>query len=91
MNSPVFDVPIRELLFGDVIIGVGGNAWGLNSEWKVIELPENFNETWVTFLLSRIRDDERSQWHPHIDWVAMVKREQYQYDPSQQGDTEEDI
>lgn len=85
------NIPLRELSIGDVVFGVNDVTWGLNSKWKVVELPEDFETSWTTFTLERVSNGELSKWGTHTDWVAMVENRTFKYDPRQAGDTDDDV
>lgn len=94
MTSQVSDytnVPIRELSIGDVVLGINDARWGLNSVWRIVKLPEDFDTNCPNFVLERVSDGERLNWGTHISWVAMVENKTFKYDPLQAGDTDEDI
>ncbi len=93
MNSQVYKIPASELSVGDVICGVDETAWTIH-----YELIQKYNPDpgvmYCRYSVKRVHPqtlEEEIPWSPPLNALIRVKHMIYQYDPSQAGDTEEDV
>ena len=92
-NSKAVRVSVTELVLGDVIMGLNYTIW--DNRWEITKLPEGTGAISLSFEVHKIVNGQRSgtvsYWHPYKNAVAIVQDRMLQYDPTQQGDTDEDI